>query len=48
MKLSIIIPCYNVTHYLLPCLESVFENTYRELELILVNDGSTDDWGGVK
>lgn len=47
MKLSIIIPCYNVTHYLLPCLESVFENTYRELELILVNDGSTDDWGGV-
>ena len=47
MKLSIIIPCYNVAHYLPPCLDSIFKNTYKELELILVNDGSLDDWRGV-
>ena len=40
--LSIIIPVYNVEEYLPQCIESVLGQTYRELEVILVNDGSTD------
>ena len=41
-KLSIIVPCYNVEEYLEKCLESIMGQTYREFQLILVNDGSTD------
>lgn len=40
---SIIIPIYNVTKYLDKCLESVINQSYRRLEIILVNDGSTDN-----
>ncbi len=39
---SIIIPVYNVEKYLNACLESVVNQTYLDLEIILVNDGSTD------
>ncbi|MDP3035370.1 MAG: glycosyltransferase [Methanobacteriaceae archaeon] len=41
-KISIIIPVYNVEKYLEQCLESVINQTMRELEIICVNDGSTD------
>ena len=41
-KISIIIPIYNVAPYLEQCLESVQKQTYSNLEVILVNDGSTD------
>lgn len=41
-KISIIIPVYNVEQYLPQCLNSVIDQTYRNLEIILVNDGSTD------
>lgn len=44
-KLSIIIPVYNVEKYLCICLESIFESTFRDYELILVDDGSTDNSG---
>ena len=41
--ISIIIPVYNVSPYLKQCLESVIHQSYSNLEIILVNDGSTDD-----
>ena len=43
--ISIIIPVYNVEKYLSQCLESVCGQTYKALEIILVDDGSTDDSG---
>ncbi len=43
MKLSIIIPIYNVEKYLRRCLESVLAQTYTDLEILLVNDGSIDN-----
>ena len=42
---SVIIPVYNVAPYLRECLESVIHQTYRRLQIILVDDGSTDDSG---
>lgn len=43
--ISVIIPVYNVEKYLRHCLESMVAQTYRELEIILVDDGSTDSSG---
>lgn len=44
MKLiSVIVPVYNVSQYLRRCLDSILNNTWRDLEIICVNDGSTDD-----
>ena len=42
MKLSIVIPVYNVENTLVRCLDSVLAQSYHEYELILVDDGSTD------
>ena len=41
--ISVIIPVYNVEKYLKICLESVVNQTYKNLEIIIVNDGSTDN-----
>lgn len=40
---SIIVPVYNCEKYLEKCLESIVNQSYRELEILVVNDGSTDD-----
>lgn len=44
-KVSIVIPIYNVEKYLEKCVESVVNQTYNKLEIILVNDGSNDSSG---
>lgn len=44
---SVIIPVYNVENYLRECVESVLTQTYENLEIILVDDGSTDSSGAI-
>ena len=41
-KVSVIVPVYNVEDYLVECLESLVSQTLKEIEIICVNDGSTD------
>lgn len=41
-KISIIVPVYNVENYVEECIMSILKQTYKNIEIILVNDGSTD------
>ena len=45
--ISVIVPCYNVAPYLERCVNSLTAQTYSDLEIILVDDGSTDRTGEV-
>ena len=41
--ISIIVPVYNMEQYLERCMNSIWQQTYKNLEIILVDDGSTDN-----
>ena len=43
--LSVIVPCYNVEKYMDKCISSIVRQTYTNLEILLINDGSTDETG---
>lgn len=47
MLVTIIVPVYNIIEYLRRCVDSITSQTYRELEIILVDDGSTDGSGAL-
>lgn len=46
-KISVIVPIYNVEQYLRKCIDSIINQTYKNLEIILVDDGSTDASGEI-
>ena len=46
-KVSVIVPIYNVEQYLPRCIESLVNQTLQDIEIILVNDGSTDNSGKI-
>lgn len=46
-KISVIVPVYNTSNFLKDCLESLFNQTYKDYEIIIVNDGSTDNSEGI-
>ncbi|CUQ11738.1 Hyaluronan synthase [Turicibacter sanguinis] len=43
MKISVIVPVYNVENYIVECLNSILNQTFEDIEVIIVNDGSTDN-----
>ncbi len=47
IKLSVIVPVYNIKDYIKKCLRSICDQTYKNLEIILVDDGSTDGSGEI-
>ena len=47
MKLSVLVPIYNVEQYLPQCLDSLCAQTLKSLEIICINDGSTDASGAI-
>ena len=46
-KITVIVPVYNVESYLRKCLDSIIAQTYKNIEIIVVNDGSTDASGEI-
>ena len=46
-RLSVVVPVYNVEKYLNQCIDSILGQSFSDFELIIVNDGSTDDSGSI-
>ena len=42
-KVTLIIPVYNAELYIERCINSILSNTYKDYDLLLINDGSSDD-----
>lgn len=47
IKVSIIVPVYNVEKYIKECVDSLISQTYKNIEIILIDDGSTDSSGSI-
>lgn len=47
MLISVIVPVYNVEAYLEKCVNSILHQTYENIEVILIDDGSTDNSGAI-
>jgi len=45
MKITVVVPVYNVEKYIQRCIDSILKQTYNNLQIILIDDGSTDDSG---
>lgn len=45
--ISVIVPVYNIEQYVERCVRSIMEQTYRDLEILLIDDGSTDQSGAI-
>ena len=43
VPISVIVPVYNVYDWLDQCMQSIVDQTFRDFEIILINDGSTDE-----
>lgn len=46
-KVSVVVTCYNHEKFIEECLRSIFAQTHQNIELLVFNDGSTDDSGAV-
>ena len=46
-KVSVAVTCYNHENFIEECLRSIFAQTHQNIELLVFNDGSTDDSGAV-
>ena len=46
-KISVIVPVYNTEKYLHRCIDSVLAQTYKDFELLLIDDGSKDSSGAI-
>ena len=44
---SVLIPCYNVESYVVESVSSIIDQTYKDLEIIIINDCSTDESGAI-
>jgi len=47
MELSVIIPCYNKAEYIKACLSSILTQDFNSFEVVMINDGSTDETGDI-